>query len=301
MGWDYQANDSTILDLTEAAAKKLIAEKTEGQIELGHSKICLNYCKKIEYNIYTGIDQLIYYIEHNISLCQPLNIYSEDIKEMQDLIKKINCLKKNWRPWQFWQFSLMGRDDKGLSIIFNLTKLATLNNQLLAALNQQFANNDLLAEAFNQQLAKATHPQKLLSVSIYYGCASGENRTSITNFNNIGEAVIDYFEKVSGKSFDNAAKKDIFYHIAKSQHTPITTGIQGGILGKEGIKEPSVNSLRREHPKKQLVTNYAGMKNFNINDLVGQSVFSQPVDTDNAQSQNYHNPSTTPPIPIIKL
>lgn len=95
----------------------------------------------------------------------------------------------------------------------------------------------------------------LKTFDLWFGCASGENRTGVAEYHLQCEAVAEYLSAVSKKSIQTV--------LAASNHVQVMTGFQGGNLGMQGIREKSINSLPREYEdsnKSLLVTPYSDMK-----------------------------------------
>ena len=224
MGHHYNADDSEIIKLTHAAASTL------NENNIYYAKICLNGFRMIEFNDYTGINKMIDHIKQNLFVLRQASIVNFNIKEMEDLMDKINNLQ--------WQFTFFDRDVKGLDIIYFLTKLNTLSNQF--------------ADTYSDL--------KLKKMAVWFGCASGENRTGITFFNNICHSIIDYFKSKLNQNFDEVFQNNIFSLIAKTQHIHIMTGNQGGTFGTEGIRNKSSGSLKKEHPRNYLLTQSSDVK-----------------------------------------
>lgn len=143
----------------------------------------------------------------------------------------------NWLGLE-WQFTPLDVNVKGLDIIYALTRVATLNNQLAAV-----------------------YPELgLKSAAIWFGCASGENRTGITYFHSICSSVIDYFTATLKDRMTRQIADEVVAMIGASQHVLVTTGHQGSTFGTEGIRYKSSGSFRYEHPKAQLVTYSSDIK-----------------------------------------
>lgn len=182
-----------------------------------YSKICLNLFRNFEFNDYTGIDRIISIVDENkTSLDEQL----PQICKLKKLKDEINDLKK-----QITDFYL-----KGENIIHFLIQIAAINNQLV----QEFPE------------------KKLKKVAIWFGCASGENRTGIVYYNNVCASLMDYFSGLANEKLDEDSKQEIFEMIAHSQHIHVMTGYQGNTFGTDGIRSKSSNSLKHYHSKSLL-------------------------------------------------
>lgn len=217
----YVADDSEIIALTYQ-----VASQAEGDGYF-YAKLCVNQMRYLEYNDYSGINKIINIIKKNLSLItQSEQSTSELVKELERVI----ALE--------WQFSFFDLDVKGLDIIHRLTKVITLNNQLQAAF---------------PQLA-------LVSVSMWFGCASGENRTGITYFHVIASTLLDYLTRNAAVTDVAKLKENIFSLIAASQHVLVVTGHQGSTFGTEGIRGKSIGTFKAWHPKNLLLTKTSELK-----------------------------------------
>ncbi|MBV9575140.1 MAG: hypothetical protein JO149_00780, partial [Gammaproteobacteria bacterium] len=220
---EYAPDDSLIIKLTENAAAQLKEQYIYA------AKICLNGYRHIEYNHYEGINQLINLIKANLKMVTQDDI----IKKLHGYIKKINGLQS-----QINIYDILDKEVKGLDIIYCLTKIISLNNQLAAR-----------------------YPEKnLKTAAVRFGCASGENRTGITYLDITGQSIITYFEEEKKRPLTNQEKTQIYNWIADSQHIHITTGNQGNTFGTEGIRGKSSASFKPLHPWKKLITKTADLK-----------------------------------------
>lgn len=217
----YVADDSEIIALTYQ-----VASQAEGD-GYYYAKLCVNQMRYLEYNDYSGINKIINIIKKNLSMiAKSEQAASELVKELERVI----ALE--------WQFSFFDLDVKGLDIIHRLTKVVTLNNQLQAA-----------------------YPQlALTSVSIWFGCASGENRTGITYFHVIASTLLDYLTRNVPAGDVAKIKETIISLIAVSQHVLVITGHQGSTFGTEGIRGKSIGTFKAWHPKNQLLTKTSELK-----------------------------------------
>lgn len=226
-GNEYVEDDSKSIELTEAAVSLLMDQ------HIYSAKLCLNGFRMIEFNNYNGIDKILNIVESNLTLLDPAQ---SQVVKLRLLIEKVKLLQS--------QFTLLDLQIKSLDIIHYFVQVAMLNNQLIS-----------------------TYPTiDLKSVDVWFGCASGENRTGITYYHHIALSVIEYFENLFNVQYDSNETKQIFDLIAKSQHIHIMTGYQGSIFGTEGIRSKSSGSFKSAHPMLQLVTQSADMKRLVTND-----------------------------------
>ncbi|MCW5583750.1 MAG: hypothetical protein KIT56_07730, partial [Gammaproteobacteria bacterium] len=228
---DYNGDDSEIVKLTMEAASNLSDDK------IYYSKICLNNFRMLEYNDYSGINNIIHIVQSNIkkikdnSLCSDSHL--DKLRVLSDIVLDLE-----------WQLTLLDLNVKGLDIIYYLTMLATLNNQII----DEHSN------------------QNLESVAVWFGCASGENRTGIAYYHNICFSVIDYFEKNKQVACNTESRKSIFELIAKCQHIFLMTGNAGNTIGTEGIRDKSSGSFKNYHPKDKLVLKTSDVKALPVHD-----------------------------------
>lgn len=221
-GRAYSMDDSAIISLTNTAAAALDSE------HIYYAKLCLNGFKKIEPNNYQGIDAIIRTINHHLDL----------ITDTQNDLKTLIQLHLRAITWLKWQITFSVTDVKELEIIAHLTRAVFLNNQLV------MRAPDL----------------GLTSLAIWFGCASGENRTGITYYHVIGETLFEYFSCGLDTEKQLPLKTKIYQSIAKSQHIHILTGNQGNTFGSEGIRGKSSGSFRHHHAKDDLITNTSDIK-----------------------------------------
>jgi len=220
LGWyewfnnrEFTPDDSEILKLTQAGALELEEEN------IFYSKICLNGFRVLEYDDYLGINKIVSIVQENLSgLDQGMSL----IVQINDNISTLFNLEK--------QYILIDYAVKGLDIIHRLTRIASLNNKLVDE-----------------------YPEKnLKSIAIWFGCASGENRTGITFNHNIGSSIANYFP-------ENSIEK-IHHTLAQTQHLHVMTGYQGNTFGTDGIRSKSSGSLKDYHPGRLLITKTSDIK-----------------------------------------
>lgn len=192
---------------------------------LYYSKICLNGFRKLEPKDYGNIPQIITQIEANISLIN--DDANAEIKLMRQLIRKLQSLMAKWL--------ITEKDNVGTEIIYTLCKLTTLNNNLKSIKND------------------------VITIAIWFGCASGENRTGLSYYHNISRTLIDYC-KANGLSLTTDDKKQILTMVANSEHIHIMTGNQGSTFGTEGIRGKSKGTANADYPVEELVTTIADAK-----------------------------------------
>lgn len=218
---EYVADDSEIITLTSQAASQLANNTCH------YAKLCVNQMRYIEYNDYGGIDKILSIVKSNLSL---LNQTDQSVSDVMNELNQLISLE--------WQLSLLDLDVKGLDIIHRLTKVVTLNNRL-----------------------KEYYPHlPLVTVSVWFGCASGENRTGITYYHVISSTLTEFFKQHIPSCDGNRLKDHIFSLIAASQHVLVVTGHQGSTFGTEGIRNKSIGTFKASHPKERLLTKTSELK-----------------------------------------
>jgi len=226
-GREYVGDDSEILSLTQAAAATL------SDRDIYYAKICLNGFRMLEYNDYSGIDKIISILNANLL---KLDVSLSSVNQFKNIISNLEKIRG--------QYTIIDYYVKGIDIIHLLSLAATTNNYL--------------AETFPDK--------QLKNVDIWFGCASGENRTGITYYHNICASIIHYYEDKANIPMSEQSKKEIFEMIAKSQHVLVMTGYQGTTFGTDGIRAKSSGSLKDCHPKMQLVTKTSDIKALPVRD-----------------------------------
>jgi hypothetical protein len=246
----YVADDSAIIKLTRSAASHLENEN------IFYAKICLNLFRIFEYNDYGGINKLIEISNKNIEQLDPalpqvasLKDNILNIKKLCSIVDKdVVSVDKSYvfsrlsslygyckNPYEIIDYNV-----KGIDILFLLTKIASLNNQLV----EKFSDKNLER------------------IAVWFGCASGENRTGISYYHNICASLIDYFEEQNNKTpISMQLKQQLFDMVAKTQHLHVMTGYQGNTFGTEGIRSKSSNSLKAYHPSSEIITKTSDIKN----------------------------------------
>lgn len=243
LGRAYTADDSKIIELTAKAA--------DSENGLLYSKICLNGFRKLEKNDYSGIEKIIAIIQANIDKIN--NETNAEIKIMLQLINEIKLLMKGW--------AITEKDIIGTEIIYKLSKLSTLNNNL------KFITD-------------------VTTIAVWFGCASGENRTGLSYYHNITQTLIDYC-KSKGVELAKDDIKHILNMVANSEHIHIMTGNQGSTFGTEGIRGKSKGSANADYPVDELVTNIADAKAITSTDEVFDAALA---DLQSAIAANLNNP-----------
>ncbi len=219
LGNRYDADDSKIIELTKTAAEELQGNG------VNYAKLCLNGFRKIEFNNYSGVNNIIAVIEANLRLIQFADMRVETSKEF---LRKIESLLRHPADANL----------KALDIIYYLTQLAKLNNAII------LDHREALKEA--------------RTVAIWFGCASGENRTSASYYHNILSSLLDYY-RAKGEVVSEEKQKRLQDVVCNSQHIHIMTAL-GGTPGTEGIRGKSSGSLRSNYPINRLVTQTSDMK-----------------------------------------
>ena len=233
LGNRYDADDSKIIQLTKDAASDL---KGNG---VHYAKLCLNGFRRFEFNNYTGIDEIKSILEINLRIIQ-LKVIKDDelvkkrVKEIHEILANLNKLRLNPTDANL----------KALDVIHYLTRLATLNNQII------LDHRDQLSQA--------------RTIAIWFGCASGENRTSASYYHNIVSSLLDFY-KDKKITVNKAKRTQLQDAICNSQHLHIMTAL-GGTPGTEGIRGKSSGSLRSDYPINRLVTKTSDMKSLPAQD-----------------------------------
>lgn len=207
----YQYDDSTILTRTQRAAQTQAPEKSPAF----YAKLCLNGYRHTEFNDYTGINQLIALMQDAMPLRE-----NPDLKAIQAI-----------------QSSYSDNDVKSLSLIFHLTQLVKTYNQFIKSYNQQY-----------QRCIPDAEP--IPTFAVWFGCASGENRTGIAIYHLILETFFQAYPEV----------KQASELIARTQHIHLMTGGQGNTFGTEGIRAKSRLSFKSTHDQIDLITPIADCK-----------------------------------------
>lgn len=126
------------------------------------------------------------------------------------------------------QWTFFGdREVKSLSLLYHFTKL--------------------VYDYHNIQKTLASHPP---TVSVWFGCASGENRTGIAIYDILIQTLQDFFG--NDYPFNKL--------VARSQHIHFITGNQGNTFGTEGIRQKSSLSFKPTHESQDLITLTADYK-----------------------------------------
>jgi hypothetical protein len=208
---DYQYDDSKILTLTQRAATPKHPEKPPAF----YAKLCLNGYRHTEFNDYTGVNQLLGLMQDAMPLRE-----NPHFKAIQSI-----------------QSAYSDNDVKSLSLIFHLTQLVQTYNTFIKAYNQQY-----------QRCIPNAEP--IPTFAIWFGCASGENRTGITIYHLILETFLQTYPHAV-----NASEL-----IARTQHVHLLTGGQGNTFGTEGIRRKSRLSFKLTHDQADLITQIADSK-----------------------------------------
>ncbi len=119
--------------------------------------------------------------------------------------------------------------------------------QIMSAVGQ-------LAQQFNL-VYEHLEDKQIPRINVGFGCASGENRTGLTEYHMQCEAVADACITID--------KNTIRDRLAMSAHVQKVTAFQGGNAGMEGIRRKSMESLPGDYSETQkelFVTNYSDMK-----------------------------------------
>ncbi|HEX4046132.1 MAG TPA: hypothetical protein VHZ76_10765 [Gammaproteobacteria bacterium] len=217
-------DDSKIVELSLAAVKEL---QHEGE-NIYFSKLCLNGFRVIESDLMDGIKNVVAIIKNNLLNMQ---VNSEEHRQLQAALQLLD---------QRLEGRLLNRltGDKNvqaIDIICSLTKVAYLNNKIIGKTANAKGGN-------------------LKTVAVWYGCASGENRTGVTEFCNLVDAATE--------AYNDNCTIDWVEHIARSKHVNFMTGTQGSILGTDGIRSKSKGSLpeRLKQYTSDLVTRRSDFK-----------------------------------------
>ncbi len=218
------------------------AYQNKAKIPAFYAKLCLNWYRHTERNDYTGINQLL----------KCLHTLADD---------------PHYKAIQQIQAAYTDNDVKNLHLIFHLTKLTQHYNALIDTYNQ---------------LMKTYLPDAppLQTFAIWFGCASGENRTGITLYDLMLETFL-----ATNPGFENASEL-----LAKSQHVHLLTGNQGSTFGTEGIRSKSRLSFKSTHHQTSLITPNADDKQL-PHTLISSSkrdtltLFSNPVSVKNTTSR----------------
>lgn len=186
--------------------------------------------RHFEFNDYAGINKIISIVDENKA---SLDVRMLQIRKLEKLQAEIASLQK-----QFTDYHV-----KGENIIHFLIQMAAINNQLV----QEFPE------------------KKLKKVAIWFGCASGENRTGIVYYHNICASIVDYFSDIKDEKLGEEDRIQIYNMIAQSQHIHVMTGYQGNTFGTDGIRSKSSSSLKNYHSK-SLLTETSDVKEIPAHD-----------------------------------
>lgn len=227
-GVSARPDDSNTIAYVHEAARR--ANQPSGANQKGEeifdTKVCLNAARRVESNNYNGMDKLVETVADNLNkLARMSDDDSSEIKRdrdaIQESIKEYNRLKsKNL---------LNDKDVIGTEIIYLITKIAYINNRL--------------AEKYQRE--------DLKTVGIFFGCASGENRTSVVEFSNMVRAHLDFL----GIDIHHCLAKPLILYLARFKHHAYMKGGPGGDLGTVFAREKSDDSWPEnfgEQAKKQI-------------------------------------------------
>lgn len=243
----YTPDDSKITTLIPKAAKNVTDHN------IFYSKICLNGFRWLEAHEYEGINHIITLIQQNIQILEPL--FPEQAQILSLLIMKI----LSWEN-TYWEY-----EGKGINIIYFLTQLIHKNNALAAE------KKDL----------------GLKTAAIWFGCASGENRTGITYLDILCQSLLDSLRE-QNLPLTPAEEAKLIEYIAYSGHCTILTGNQGSTLGTEGFRAKSSEALRSKlgHIKSAVVNMVADQKNIALSESMLAAI---PTAIKN-EEQSYYDP-----------
>lgn len=223
----YNPDDSEIINLTKKASIDLL------EVGVRFSKICINELRAIEQNDYSGINDFIKILNQNFKLlspdCSQYNFFKNALTKLEATLAS---------------FTFLDLNAKGHDIIHELS----------------------LAISINNALAMQYPMLKLNRLAIWFGCASGENRTGIVYYHNMTSSFIFHLEQFCGYSLTQMHRNEIFKLIAKSQHLHMMTGNQGNSFGTEGVRPKSSGSLRSNHSISDLVTSVSDLKVLPVQD-----------------------------------
>lgn len=270
LGHAFKGDDSEII--------RLCSEAASGQEKLFYAKICLNGFRKVERNNYDGINHFIRIVISNLEILKQLDrIYLQAIDEQETklagysntpdkkekadkahiAITNINAkreiLRRDTQKMETLRHKLSMllttktmRDSNviGTDIIYTLSQLATLNNHVA---EQQNSSSDFVHNPTN----------KLKTMAIWFGCASGENRTGLAYYHNIAQTIIDHCS-LNPEQTEAIAK--IRAGVQASDHIHVMTGNQGSTFGTEGIRAKSSGSAKPYDPLEGLVHSAADTK-----------------------------------------
>ncbi|VVC75689.1 hypothetical protein AQUSIP_09790 [Aquicella siphonis] len=256
---NYTADDSRSIKLTESASSRLTDRR------VFFAKICLNYFRMIEYNNYSGIRSLTEIIKANTG---KLDASHPDVARVLSMVEQVEKLQGQFTPLDLYV--------KGLDIIHFLTQAATLNNQLAS----QFAD------------------KSLQTVAVWFGCASGENRTGITYYHDLCRTMLEYFARSQEVSLSDEFQLRIFQLVAKSQHVLLMTGNQGNTFGTEGIRSKSSGSFKSLHDVCHLATKSSDIKVLTAEDYNYNQVLARLSDILSEAEMNGRCKSL---IPLVRL
>ncbi len=226
---------------------EVAAHKNKAENPAFYAKLCLNWYRHTEWNDYTGINQLLTLMAS----------FSEN---------------PHYKAIQQIQAAYTDNDVKSLNLIFHLSKLTQAYNQFIQTYNALMQT--YLPEA-----------QPLQTFAIWFGCASGENRTGITLYDLSLETFLE-----ANPGFERASEL-----LAKLQHVHVLTGNQGNTFGTEGIRKKSRLAFKTAHDQASLITPNADDKQLphaliSSAKRANLTLFSNPPLTKNSTSPHTPKP-----------
>ncbi len=225
-GEDYVALDEKIVANTRHAG-----DQVGGMYS---ANVCLNIWRLKEANDYRGIaliyEQCMEAYESLISF--KLSWYPEEVRAALMLLgQSLKLFHERLNDKNLF----LDSDVNGLQVIGECARcsyqLKNIKTALEKAIPQSHQHYELLHDAI----------EAIPTFDIWYGCASGENRTGITEFHIQMEAILREFAHATKGDADKI--KQLRRQMAASGHIQTITGHQGGNFGTGGVRDKSIGSV----------------------------------------------------------
>lgn len=230
--------------------------------------------------------------------------------------------------------NFLDKEVNGIEKIYLLSKIAYINNELIktiiddnaaiaAAKNpekntenlqlEQHIINDYNPDSVSKNRISSTQlkaniskydnslsspTDNLQTIAIYFGCASGENRTGIAEIVLMMLAILHHLNL----KLDSDKAKDICTRIASDQAVVVNKGFQGSTMGTEGIRDKSMGSLPESfcYLSGYLVREYGDFKNIeSANKEASPSASKNKSDVNSSPSTPLHGRQSTNLFPPV--